>query len=210
MNEQISEVSLEDVLEGYAVATPDPSDLAALRSWIARYPQYASELMEFAGNRSLFQFLPEPEVSSAEEERFISEGLAFAKRLAAQSTRAAVDESAPVSSIVKAGQQLGLKVIQLAADTGLSVGLVMMLEQRLITFASIPQAVVGRVATALRRSEESVAAYLRQPASMAPNASYKSQSQPKLTSQQEFADAVRDDRVLSAEQKAELLALTRV
>jgi hypothetical protein len=49
--------SLDGVLEAYAIDDQEPS-LAALRLWIARYPQYADELTDFTARWSMLKWIP--------------------------------------------------------------------------------------------------------------------------------------------------------
>ncbi len=93
----------------------------------------------------------------------------------------------------------------MAKATGLSLQLLLSLEQRLVKSASIPRAVIERIAGTLKTSVESVSAYFEQSPQFLSGASYKSSSQPEIGEQREFADLVREDMKLTAEEKKQLL-----
>src|SRR5665213_2485575 len=52
-----SNESLDGVLEAYAIDDQEPS-LAALRLWIARYPQYSDELTDFTACWDMLKWMP--------------------------------------------------------------------------------------------------------------------------------------------------------
>ncbi len=81
------------------------------------------------------------------------------------------------------------------------------LDRRLIRVATIPLEVVESVAQALGRDAAAVLAYLRQPPRFAAGVSYRADATPVLTTQETFADAVREDLTLSDNRRAHLLGL---
>jgi hypothetical protein len=193
---------LSAVLEGYAAATPEGNDSAVLREWIRRHPDFADDLADFAASRTVMLYAAGPEPTIEEEERL--------RGLATERLAAVLGESRglkPIASILRRATELGYSKQSFAAAAGLSVSLVMYLEKRRLEFASIPRELVRRVAEIIGSAEESVAAYLRQGPDLAPAANYKASLMPGEVVEKSFADAVREDQVLSPEEKVELLKM---
>jgi hypothetical protein len=63
----------------------------------------------------------------------------------------------------------------------------------LFAFDSLPAALIAALAQSLARTENEVAAYLRQPPTLARGASYKAASAPAVGVQEEFAPALARD-----------------
>lgn len=72
--------------------------------------------------------------------------------------------------------------------------------RRGISHQECREAIAG-VARAIQTSVENVAAYLQGSHNFVSGASYKSDTAPTLPPQQDFQDAVRDDRALTDEKK---------
>ena len=211
MIEHANNIELNTVIEDLIASEPT-IDAEAVRRWIAHYPQYEREIMDFAAGFSLLTHLPPDNSPLEDAEGFYARGLEAARKvIEAKRTEAAAQTStqneAPIASLLSEADRVGLPIAKLAAATELSVPLVAKFEQRLIAFSSIPREAVESVARAIRRSYESVAEYLQAGPSFAPGASYKSETAPELPSQQDFFAAVRSDRTLSEEKKRQWLAL---
>ena len=113
----------------------------------------------------------------------------------------------PISSLLAEAATHNLNIGKLAALSELSVPIIAKFEQRLISFSSIPREAIQNVAQTLQRSFESVATYLQSPPAFASGASYKTDTAPEMPSQQDFATAIKDDRMLSEDKKARWLDL---
>lgn len=199
----MSETNLVDVLEEYAMATPEGNDGQVLRSIVEKYPQFGTELEDFAAARAIVRYAPEPEFSATEEARYQEIGLNnLRKVLSGKAT-----QQPALQSLTDAAKAKGLNRSKFAAALGLSVSLVQYLEKRRLDFASIPQAVVMKVAEVLQTGEETIAGYLNQSPDFAHGASYKTNARPDELQPKSFAEAVREDQTLSGEEKRKLLGL---
>jgi transcriptional regulator with XRE-family HTH domain len=200
----MSETNLVDVLEEYAIAAPEKNDQQVLRSMIEKYPHFDTELEDFAAARAVVRYAPEPEFSAVEEARYQEIGL---NNLHTVLSEKAAQQPA-LQSLTDAAKVKGLNRSKFAAALGLSVSLVQYLEKRRLDFASIPKAVVAKVAEVLQTGEDAIAGYLNQPPNFAPGASYKTNARPEEMQPKSFAEAVREDQQLSAEEKRKLINLT--
>lgn len=198
MSEELQELSLPEILDEMVAAEP-VLDARALSHWTERYPMYARELMDFAARFGLMTHLPPDGAPLPDEEGFYARGIEVVRRVMGEG-HVRPDEG-PITSILAEAKGRGLDITKLAAAADLSVPIVAKFEQRLISFATIPREAVEAIAGAIRRSAESVAAYLQAPPALAPGASYKSETSPELPPQQDFAAAVRSDRTIVEEKK---------
>ncbi len=208
MNDQTRDEQLDDVLDAYMATAASP-DWATLVSWIERYPAFEQELTEFAVSWSRAEALaPVSEPAQAEVEERVRRGVAVARRvLAAQPGVAAAEAGATISSLLEAGRSRGLTPQQLAEQTDLSPVLVRQLDRRLIRYASIPGAVIDRIAQIVGEESASIRRYLMGGPRLAAGARYKAEQAPTLAEPQEFAAAVRSDPMLRADQRQRLLGL---
>ena len=193
----MSDATLSEVLEGYAIATPDGNDQETLRRWMEQNPQFASDLMDFAAARALAR--------TADEEPLPDEGR-YAE-IGSNVLREVLGgrESGPPESLTAAALTKGWKKPEFAKKLGLSMSLLMYLEKRRLRSATIPRRIKARIAELLETSEQAIAAYLSQPP-LAGEASFKAKTRPEEKRQKDFADAVREDQTLSAGEKRDLLA----
>jgi transcriptional regulator with XRE-family HTH domain len=198
----MDEKTLTEILEGYAFETPAGNDQKILQKWMERYPFFAEDLMDFAAARAVAKFSPEPEISAEEEARYREKALRNLRAFLGKSTH-----QSALESLTDKAKEKGMNRAKFAAALGLSVSLVQYLEKRRLDFASIPKAVIKKIADALETSEELVAGYLNRPPVSAVNASFKAQERPEEMKPKSFADAVREDQTLSSEEKQKLLEL---
>ncbi len=200
LNSQNNDVA--DVLESYAIAASGRNDFNILKEWVERYPQFAEELIEFAAECTIDDRTPDQPVS-AELER-IDRDAARARLSVALHNRRDVQ---PITSLIGLAKKERRSMQSFAAAAGLSVSLLMHLERRRVEFASIPGQLVRRLAELLSVGDEAVAEFLRLGPDRAPEMSYKADLMPLPVVQKSFADVVREDQMLSREQKLELLNL---
>ncbi|MBS1796678.1 MAG: hypothetical protein JSS81_22800 [Acidobacteria bacterium] len=199
----MNEMNLADVLEGYAMATPEGNNPAVLQKWTTAYPQFAGDLTDFAAARAVLEHSP-AELTEAEETRYRELGL---KNLRA-ALRNAAAESAPLASLTERAKEKGLNKAKLAAAVGVSLSLLMYLEKKRLDFASIPKMLVEKIAGVLDTAEETVSAYLAKgPDALAEASFYKTATRPEEIKPKTFADAVREDQILSTEEKRKLLEM---
>ena len=117
------------------------------------------------------------------------------------------EEGQAFAGLVGEGKVQGLSLQDLAGVTGLSPALVAKLDRRLISFPSIPTEKIDAMAGAIRRLPEEVASYLRGRPQFPAAARFRANEAPKMLEQQDFFEAVREDRGLSEEQRQDLLSL---
>lgn len=195
-------MNLEEVLEEYAAATPAGNDLKVLQVFSGKYPQFADDLADFAAARAVVKHAPEEELTEAEEAKLQESGLNNL-RFALNS----LNSANTLTSLVETAKTKGLNRAKLAAAIGLSTSLVIYLEKRRLDFATIPKQIITKIAQVLETGEETISVYLKQSPSFAENTSYKTESRPENQPPKNFAEAVREDQQLSAEDKRKLLEL---
>lgn len=202
---------LEDVLNDFAAELDEGgASYALLKSWTARYPDYAQELADLAAGEALLRHSPASS-EPIDEDRLVQAGLDAARGVLDRARAERPSHAAPYATLpglMARARELGLTISQVAERTQLSVTLVGLLDRRLVRFASIPREVVETLAGALDTQVASLVDYFQQGPGFAPSASYRAEEAPTLPSTQEFADAVRQDPMLDANRKAALLRLS--
>ena len=114
-----------------------------------------------------------------------------------------------ISSLFDAGEKLGMNKFDLAANLGLSIGIITKLNQRLIECSTVPLDLVRELASTIGHSVDDVLEYLRRQPRLAPGLSFKADEAPELPRPQDFVEALETDRSLDPERKKELLELAR-
>ena len=195
-------MNLEEILEEYAAETPSGNDLKILQTFSEKYPQFADDLADFAAARAVVKHAPEEDLTAEEEERFQESGLNNLRMVL--SSPGSADA---LHSLVETAKAKGLSRAKFAAALGLSTSLVIYLEKRRLDFATIPKQIITKIAQILETGEETIAGFLNQSPQFAENASYKTETRAEIQPPKNFADAVREDQQLSAEEKRKLLEL---
>ncbi len=162
-----------------------PDDRTLLRAWAQRFPDHADALLEvsFAGFASGVS-LSDPLEDGPEDAETVAFGRAF------------LDSSfaAPaIVSLVAEARARGLAPTAFAKTLRLDTVALGRLNQRLLEAATLPRALTRRVAEAVGRTADEVAAYLSQPPRLASGAQYKARSAPRLREsapRQSFAEAI--------------------
>jgi hypothetical protein len=182
---------------------------ALLSDFMRRYPHASRALEDFAAVESLIESAPDVESGTASaqrtEEAFVQRGMETAARLLAvrRSAQVAGETAPPLVGLKKEAEARGLTIQSLAAATQMTVSLLVKLDRRLIRFASIPRQAIEYIAAELGRSVETVAAYLQGDPQFASQASFRADTAPQLTNQQDFFEAVETDLQMSEDQKDE-------
>lgn len=96
-------------------------------------------------------------------------------------------------SLKTAGEGVGLDPDALADALQIPVGLFWKLQRRLIAPTSLPGGFVARIAEVVRRTEDEILAFLRQPPALAAGASYRADAAPTVGEQQAFSAALDED-----------------
>lgn len=167
-------------------AAPTP-----LRIWLDRYPEHATDLIHWATQAPIADRAETLYADPEGEARTLAVGLNVVAEF-----RARYEASLP-SLLTR-----GLNASALAERLSLSVPLVFKLERRLLSFASLPAALIDRLADVLQVTERQVRDYLNQPPTLAAGASYRADNAPKAVRQQDFLQAVRTDHEMTEEEKA--------
>ncbi len=153
---------------------------AELRNLVSRYPQHAHEIVEYALEDCLVregaECTPETEI----EAMLLARAAAVRNRLRAAS----------IPGLLELAKQRGLSPAALSRSLGLGLALLTKLDRRLVRAASIPSALVERLAESLGRSREELAAYLRQPPRLSAQASYRAHAAPRVEGIEDFSDAL--------------------
>lgn len=195
-------MNLEEVLEEYAAQTPLGNDLKILRSFSEKYPQFSEELADFAAARAVVKHAPEEELTAEEEAKLKESGLNNLR-----SVLDSLNSAKVLISLVETAKTKGLNRAKFAAALGLSTSLVIYLEKRRLAFATIPKQIITKIAQILETGEETISGFLDQSPQFAENTSFKTESRPENQPPKNFADAVREDQQLSAEEKRKLLEM---
>ncbi|MGI8654395.1 MAG: hypothetical protein ACR2LC_04175 [Pyrinomonadaceae bacterium] len=209
--------ALEQVIEAYLLRRDEATSEArrdeleaarrardVLAEFMRSYPQFAVELMDTAATTSIIENSPATASDAEQENLIVQRGMETAARLLAarRSTMNLSGQVAPLASLRKEAEARGLTIQSLAAATDLTVPLIVKLDRRLIRFASIPRQAIERIAGALHRTTEGIAAYLSAgDPQFAAGAHFLAETAPQMPVQQDFFDAVETDLNLSDEQK---------
>jgi hypothetical protein len=174
----------------------------ALKEWIARYPDCAEELTQWAANAPVMDFAETQGEDAAADARVLALGQQVLTDLRARMAPTVAVRR--LASLKDAAQAVGLNLKALEARLGLGRSVMMKLEYRQIRATSVPAVCVERLAEALRVGIEDVRTYLNQSPRLAPGASYKyPNGKPEVGAQEDFAEAIRACSDMTEAQKAE-------
>lgn len=217
LEEHSTPPALEQVIEAYLLRRDEATSGAhrdemeaardarnVLAEFMRRYPQFAVELMDYAATASIIENSPATASDAEQENALVRRGMDTVARLLAvnRSMINLSDQVAPLVGLRKEAEARGLTIQSLAAATDLTVPIVVKLDRRLIRFASIPRQVIERIAGALGRTTEAIAAYLSAgDPQFAAAAHFLAETAPQMPDQQDFYDAVETDLTMSDEQK---------
>ncbi len=194
----------DTVLMDFAHAIEGKNSSATLAEYASRYPNLARDFGRIAeANWAKQNGLTEDHSLSMPADatlgaRFREIGLAA---LHARPALATAPATAPLQSLLDAAKARGLSRQDFAARLQLPDTLLLKLHRRLIDAASIPNELVGKIADAIGRTNDEIAAYLKQPAQMPLGASFRSDSTPQAQTET-FANALQSDPDAMPEHKA--------
>lgn len=174
-----------------------------IEDYVRRYPQYASELLEYALYYHTVGFDRQPLVGPAEPTLSPAAEKAMA-RIREQNPEAFATVPIAIQSLVQLGLDAKYTPPQLAAAVGLDSALLQRLEAHAIAAVSIPRTLIQRFADVLKTAPEAIAAYLN---ATPAGGFYMAEQQPDQR-QQTFLDAV-DASALSPEGKREWAEIVR-
>ena len=186
--ETTNNTNLDDLFiawsEDQHTAAPRP-----LTEWIAAQPECAAALIQWTAAEPVLEYaasLPENAPGEAKTR-------AVGRQVLAEMRARYTVQSAPVLTIISlqdAAKAQGKTLKTLARQIGIGFTVACKLQDRLIHAATVPQALVQRLADALGLSGEQVRAYLQQPPRLAAGAMYKSDGVPQAAAPQDFTEAV--------------------
>jgi hypothetical protein len=226
--------TLTDVLEAYAASENGPSR-TTLPEWVRRYPQYEQQLMEFTARWGLLKWLPDrDDDDEVDEETLVLRGMStvqavlFRRQSNIELEHPSIEEQPvqmrdgprdiprdipvdverPIAGLLREGKRLGITADDLAERVGVSDSILRKLDRRLINPASIPTRISQDLGLALNCGVAQITSYVQLPPTFAPGAQHRASQAPALpTVQEDFFDAVRHDRTLTEERRAQLLSL---
>jgi DNA-binding XRE family transcriptional regulator len=171
----------------------------SVRTWQARYPQFAREITEAVADWREFEFFALedsdeelPELSATAEKAL--------EKVLAQFQPQSFEE---MTNLRETAEKKGLARESLPQILGVSETLMRKIERR--NLKEIPNWLEKKLAEILQISTESVQKFFDLPATLSPAARYKSKNAPQTQAKQTFAEAVKNDPELTEEEKRELL-----
>lgn len=206
---KIKEVSLEDVLNEYVDSERTPT-YEALNKWIRLYPQFKTELTEFTANWTLMNELPPvSEAKGIDKATLVLRCMSVFENRLHTLRNPTQNQSKKIKGLLAEGLRLGLTIDQIAEDCRLSVAIVRQLDQRLISFYSIPHQVIDCLSKEIKCNPLVVADYLKRPMTLLEGAKYRSRAAPKLPAEpQNFFDAVQKDSTIKEQDRNYWLSFT--
>lgn len=186
------EKTLDDVLNEFMMLDKLP-DAATLEKWVARFPQFRRDLIDFAATWAEQEILPEaPELGAEVEKRLIDRAMSHVQNVSFSRGAASQEGEKPIESLTAEAKALGRSVPELAKACGLDIALIAKLNNRLIKAATIPASLVRHMAREIGRSSNALQAYLERSPSATAGQSFLAQGKPNGERRQEsFAEAVR-------------------
>ena len=170
----------------------------ALPEWATRYPALAGDFGRVAEAAwSQDALMPAPETPSAERFRKIGRA-ALAHALPGYAPPA---PQVPLTNLLQTAKECGLSRQAFAAQLLLPDTLLLKLNRRFIDAATVPLELVNKMADALNRTADEIAAYLSLPAQVPQTASFRSDVVPQAKTES-FADALSGDPEALPEHKA--------
>lgn len=199
MNSTNNPNSLDEVFDAYTLALQMPNR-ETLIEYIRRYPQFEQELIDFTMAWMEAKNSPSTAKMEQEDSNFIQLGMVAAQEAFHQPGEVKRTKSS-FQSILKEAKSKGLSIDQFADVQNLSILLIRKIDLRAITYYTIPFEIIQSLAENLERNVREIAGYLTLPPMKPTTARYKSSKAPKLDTQRSFFDEVREDHLLSEEQR---------
>ncbi|MGC2238229.1 MAG: hypothetical protein WA584_18895 [Pyrinomonadaceae bacterium] len=177
--------------------------LGDVRAFQEKYPEYKREIAEAYTDWREFEFF----VLADEEAATIDETLSESKKKTIENVLAQfyAQSDETINDLRELAEKRGVTREVLLNVLGVSETLMRKLDRR--NLKGIPRFIEEKLADVLRVSTESLQAFFALPSQLPKAARYKSKNAPHTLPKQPFAEAVKQDMELTAEQKRELLKL---
>jgi len=169
-----------------------------VRRWQQTYPQFEREIAEAVNNWREFEFFA---LEGETEELPLSETAETAMKKVLAEFGIRRDE--PLTDLRAEAEKKGVSRAGFLGALGVSETLMRKLERR--NLKNIPEWVEKKIAEILDVSRETVRSFFDLPAKLSPSARYKSKNAPQTQPKESFAEAVRNDPELTAEEKRLIL-----
>jgi hypothetical protein len=204
----INEADRDEVLIEFALSGGSATDTA---DWISRHPAHASDIALFAADQWVCgKDADALATSNAQTAAIATVGMDVLRRMRPQMAPVVAPTAAnvvvrPLNSLLAAAKAQGLDADDAAALLDIPQPLFVKLHRRLIALESIPRDFINALASAVGRTADEIAAYLRQPPTLAAGASFRADDTPTVGTQESFADALRSDPEAMASQREKWL-----
>lgn len=194
--------TLDDVLNEFVAEYERPTS-EGLEMWVARYPQFRRELIDFVAAWVEETTLPEsPDLTIEVEERIVDRAMSHALNISfnrdGQAHQRQPGEKT-ITSLTGEAKKAGMSVADFAKGCGLDLVLVTKLNNRQILPETIPSRLVSLIARLVGRTAEGVMEYLGGPPQLLSGLSFMSKKKPRKAERQSFADAVRGSSLSQAD-----------
>lgn len=189
-------ITADAVLIAFAQAGPEQ---ASLTDWMRRYPDQARDLARFAASRAW----EKDDGGTGEDENAAT---ARVREIGLSVVRSCRPAASPLKNLLAAVRAQNLDADAVAARLEVPVAVFWKLHRRLLAPESVPQSLIAALAQTVQHGTEQVAAYLRQPPTLAAGASYRSDDAPRVGERENFADALRADPDTTPAQSARWLS----
>lgn len=195
----MSDTDLQDALQELIESGERP-DAEALEDIVARHPQHATELTDFAVEWALQELLPKATSSAADASAVPAAMQQFQARLAELDREAGTVIETPPSVSDPFADRTPAELKRVASALGLDKTLVAKLRDRKIVAESVPAELSEGLANELEVPVTAILAHLSQPAAIHPGVSFKAAGKPEAGPKETFVVAVQRS-FLDAQQK---------
>jgi hypothetical protein len=201
MNKQPNQESLEQVLDAYVAASPEPSR-EELKKWIQKYPNFTQELISFTVSWIQMEVLPSQIRNDLDQEALNLHAMSAVQNLIFQRNKAheTIEQAdKEIQNLLSECSKIGFSIKQFAIDQFISVAILRKLDLRLISYESIPVTLLESLANQLQCTLTNIACYL-QGAQLKPVGARQKSKQGLITStKRNFFDEIRNDLTLDEE-----------
>lgn len=192
--------TLDDVLNEFVAEYERPTS-QGLEMWVARYPQFRRELIDFVAAWVEETTLPEsPKLTVEQEERIVDRAMSHALNVSFnRDGQSRQPGEKTITSLTGEAKNSGISVADFARGCGLDLVLITKLNNRRILPETIPSRLVSHIARLVGRTAEGVMEYLGGPPQLLSELSFMSKKKPRRVERESFADAVRASSLSEAE-----------